>query len=353
MKYKISFMRKFSDNFYNKILRLSLVTFFFGFLFVFSSDKAYAVNCITVNGTDVDFEVNGTVATARVQAFDENSGNWVFIIRLGDGLLTRPILEEWEFPRGTGTQYVSRDFGYIMNGSSTNAEFYIKLRTRGCVLPIIRTEGAFGGGTVTSVEFDSDRCSLNFSGLVISGPTNTAENKITVNSNSQTVTTRTGSRSWNLGRIDDPASIPVKVESMTGPVTEIYSGTINVTPCQSNIFDPNDPENNNPVSCIINVGGEEVEGVLTAIGCIPVDSTALANWAIMFGMIIGGMVAVFKIIQGSFMVMTSTGNPDALQEGRSIITAAVVGLIVILSAVVLLSFIGFDILGLQRFGFSL
>ncbi len=107
---------------------------------------------------------------------------------------------------------------------------------------------------------------------------------------------------------------------------------------------------NPEVGCKTAIGGE---GVLTALGCIPTESTGLANWAIIFGSIIGGIIAVFKIIQGSFMVMTATGNPDKLQEGKSIITAALIGLVVIVSAVLLLKFFGFDVLGLGSFGFKL
>jgi len=51
--------------------------------------------------------------------------------------------------------------------------------------------------------------------------------------------------------------------------------------------------------------------------------------------------------------MTATGNPDKLVEGKSEITAALVGLVVIVAAVLMLNFFGFDVLGLGSFGFNL
>lgn len=110
---------------------------------------------------------------------------------------------------------------------------------------------------------------------------------------------------------------------------------------------------NDPVGCNTNgTAGPPYDGVLTAIGCIPTEAGELSNWAVLFGMIIGSILSVAKIVQGSIMVMMSSGNPDKLQEGRSIITAALVGLVVILSSVVLLAALGMDVLGLNRLGFA-
>ncbi len=46
--------------------------------------------------------------------------------------------------------------------------------------------------------------------------------------------------------------------------------------------------------------------------------------------------AVILLVYGGYMMMSSQGNPDKLQEARSIVTNAVIGLLVILLSVSIL-----------------
>ena len=95
-------------------------------------------------------------------------------------------------------------------------------------------------------------------------------------------------------------------------------------------------------------------GINTAIGCIHVLGTPEAfladilKWAVG----IGGGIAFLLVLYASFMIMTSTGNPDRLKAGQELLTSAISGLILLIFSIFILRFIGVDILGLCKFGFG-
>ena len=84
----------------------------------------------------------------------------------------------------------------------------------------------------------------------------------------------------------------------------------------------------------------------TALGCIPNDPAdaipLIVNWAIG----VGGGIAFLMLLYGAFTLITAGGNPEKVQEGKSIISSAVGGLFFIILSVVLLKIIGISILGL-------
>ena len=61
---------------------------------------------------------------------------------------------------------------------------------------------------------------------------------------------------------------------------------------------------------------------------------------------IAGGVAFLLLIYGGFKFIFSVGNPESIQQGREIITAAIIGLIVVVFSAFLLRLIGISILGL-------
>lgn len=64
---------------------------------------------------------------------------------------------------------------------------------------------------------------------------------------------------------------------------------------------------------------------------------------------IGGGAAFLMMILGAFQMLTSAGNPEALQAGRDRLQSAIIGLLFVIFAVLLMQIIGFDILGLPGF----
>ena len=91
-------------------------------------------------------------------------------------------------------------------------------------------------------------------------------------------------------------------------------------------------------------------GVNTAIGCIPVNNVNefvgfILGWAVG----IGGGIAFLLILSASFMIITSSGNPDRLKAGQELLTSAIMGLIMIIFSIFVLRVIGVDILRIPGF----
>ncbi|OGM15034.1 hypothetical protein A3D84_02075 [Candidatus Woesebacteria bacterium RIFCSPHIGHO2_02_FULL_42_20] len=87
----------------------------------------------------------------------------------------------------------------------------------------------------------------------------------------------------------------------------------------------------------------------TALGCIDFGSPGGVGVAITMlraGASIVGGIAFLLIIFGGFKVMTSQNDPERLQSGKNVISAAVIGLAFVLFSVIILKVIGVDVLGL-------
>ncbi|OYW84060.1 hypothetical protein B7Z17_04685, partial [Candidatus Saccharibacteria bacterium 32-49-10] len=50
---------------------------------------------------------------------------------------------------------------------------------------------------------------------------------------------------------------------------------------------------------------------------------------------LGGLVAVFFIIQAGYMYMTSSGKPDQMEQAKDVLKKAILGLVIILAAITL------------------
>lgn len=87
----------------------------------------------------------------------------------------------------------------------------------------------------------------------------------------------------------------------------------------------------------------------TALGSISTNPSGFIAWA--FGLIlsISGGVALLLIIISGYKILSSQGNPEALKGAREQLTAAIVGLLFIIFALVILQIIGVDILHIPAF----
>lgn len=93
-------------------------------------------------------------------------------------------------------------------------------------------------------------------------------------------------------------------------------------------------------------GQEEVE---SAIGCIPVsDTTSFMGWILGWAIGVGGGIAFLLIVYSSIMIMTSQGDPTRLKAGQELLTSAISGLIMLVFSIVILRFIGIDLLRLDN-----
>jgi len=75
-------------------------------------------------------------------------------------------------------------------------------------------------------------------------------------------------------------------------------------------------------------------------------SSGVASSFLSFGIGIGGGIAFLLMIFGAYRLMFAAGNPESVQQGQQIITAAIAGLLVIVFASFILRFLGLTILGL-------
>lgn len=106
-----------------------------------------------------------------------------------------------------------------------------------------------------------------------------------------------------------------------------------------------------PIKAQLGTGGCGDEEVESAIGCVPIGGTGnFIGFLLPWGIGIAGGVAFILIIYAGFMVITSAGNPQRLQAGKELLTAAVMGLILLIFGVFILEFIGVDILNIPGFG---
>jgi hypothetical protein len=92
------------------------------------------------------------------------------------------------------------------------------------------------------------------------------------------------------------------------------------------------------------------KGVWTAIGCIETNPGNMLGSILGLGIGVAGGIAFLLILFGGLQIMTSAGNPEQMNAGRELISSAITGLLLIIFAVFLLRFIGYDIIGIPGFG---
>lgn len=98
-------------------------------------------------------------------------------------------------------------------------------------------------------------------------------------------------------------------------------------------------------------GGCQSDEINTALGCISTDveSGGFINTLLQLAIGLGGMIALLLILGGVFIITTSAGIPDKLNQGKELITSAISGLLFIILSVVLLNLIGIKILAIPGF----
>lgn len=83
----------------------------------------------------------------------------------------------------------------------------------------------------------------------------------------------------------------------------------------------------------------------TAIGDIPANPFNLAQKVITFGIGLAGGIALILMVIGSIRVLTSSGDQQRLSAGRDMIVAALAGLLFLIFSIIILHFLGVNVLG--------
>jgi hypothetical protein len=85
----------------------------------------------------------------------------------------------------------------------------------------------------------------------------------------------------------------------------------------------------------------------TAIGCVSIrDQNTFVNFVLGWSIGIAGGIAFILIVYSAFLIITSGGNPQRLQAGKELLTAAVSGLLLLLFGAYILRLIGVNILNI-------
>ncbi len=99
--------------------------------------------------------------------------------------------------------------------------------------------------------------------------------------------------------------------------------------------------------------GKEVvgkAGVWTAMGCIQTNLQTFITENIFSTAIgIAGAIALLCIIYSAFLMQVSQGNPEQIQKAQEMLTSCITGLIMIIFSVLILRFIGVDLLRIPGF----
>ena len=87
-------------------------------------------------------------------------------------------------------------------------------------------------------------------------------------------------------------------------------------------------------------------GINTAVGCIAVKPVEFTQDFLTVSIGIGGGIALLLLLYATALITLSQGNPQKIQSGQQIIAAVIQGLILITLSVVMLNFLGINILNL-------
>lgn len=85
-------------------------------------------------------------------------------------------------------------------------------------------------------------------------------------------------------------------------------------------------------------------GKLTDFGCLPEDPFVLASSLYGIGLSLVGGVSVLFIIYAGYLIMTSSGNREQLNKGKSYLFYSIAGLLLAIFGYVFLSVVAVDIL---------
>lgn len=91
--------------------------------------------------------------------------------------------------------------------------------------------------------------------------------------------------------------------------------------------------------------GDEVSGkIYTAVGCLSTSGSGLAGDLIRLMLGVGGALALLSILASGFIYSTSQGDAGKLKEAKELATGAVSGLLFMIFSVIILNFIGVQVL---------
>lgn len=99
--------------------------------------------------------------------------------------------------------------------------------------------------------------------------------------------------------------------------------------------------------------GSCTNGVNTAIGCLPFGLNPFVSVILRWGVGLAGGILIIIISIGALYITTAGGDAKKVKAGQELITSAIGGIIIIIFSVILLNFLGVEILDLGGLGFRI
>jgi hypothetical protein len=87
----------------------------------------------------------------------------------------------------------------------------------------------------------------------------------------------------------------------------------------------------------------------TELGCIPNDPVGFVAKFYAIGLSLIGGVSILFIIYGGYLILVSQGNPERINNGKSYIFYAIIGLLLAIFGFVFIQVIAIDILHIPGF----
>ena len=146
---------------------------------------------------------------------------------------------------------------------------------------------------------------------------------------------------------DCPATCPSVLDpaSPTGwSCTAVVTSVVEWKLCRQ-AYDESNPRFQQCLNC----HNTSEDGIWTAFGCIRTKQDLIVTSLSRLGLGLGGGIALILVLYGSFTISTSTSNPQRLQNGQQILISALVGLLFMILSVVVLQFMGVEILRIPGF----
>ena len=87
----------------------------------------------------------------------------------------------------------------------------------------------------------------------------------------------------------------------------------------------------------------------TVLGCFSTNPADYVQQLLTIVFSMAGGIAFLAVLAGSVIVLTSSGNPERLKDGKDMIVSSILGILIILFAIFLLRVVGVDILNIPGF----
>jgi hypothetical protein len=90
-------------------------------------------------------------------------------------------------------------------------------------------------------------------------------------------------------------------------------------------------------------------GFWTGLGCINFSPEGFVSNLLSIGIGLAGGFALLLLLYGSFLLVTSSGNPEQVQKGKEVATSAIAGLLFIILSIYIMNLVGVTILRIPDF----